>query len=132
MCIEELDRHDESVFNPLWCPVCGCTLFTEIPYEGVFCKNCNTEVTIKESSCGDTVYGTFMTESTWNLHKAKELNRRPLPVEKVQAVIKGGPGGYEVVNWSPERPEWDPMEQKSYETLQEERQKRDGDAEHLA
>jgi len=43
------DRHSEALFEFLWCPVCGQEVFTHIPFEGVFCKNCNTQVELQES-----------------------------------------------------------------------------------
>ena len=46
---ETLDRHSEGLFEFLWCPVCGKEFFTHIPFEGVFCKNCNTQVEFQES-----------------------------------------------------------------------------------
>jgi hypothetical protein len=49
MSLEVLDRHNEALFEFLWCPVCGQEVFTHIPFEGVFCKNCNTEVVLRES-----------------------------------------------------------------------------------
>ena len=42
MILEVIDRHSEALFESLWCPVCGQEVFTHIPFEGVFCKNCNT------------------------------------------------------------------------------------------
>ena len=49
MTLEVLDRHSEALFEFLWCPVCGQEVFTHIPFEGVFCKNCNTQVELQES-----------------------------------------------------------------------------------
>jgi len=49
MSLEVLDRHSEALFEFLWCPVCGQEVFTHIPFEGVFCKNCNTQVELQES-----------------------------------------------------------------------------------
>ena len=47
--LEILNRHSEALFEFLWCPVCGQEVFTHIPFEGVFCKNCNTQVVFRES-----------------------------------------------------------------------------------
>ena len=49
MSLEVFDRHSEALFEFLWCPVCGQEVFTHIPFEGVFCKNCNTQVELQES-----------------------------------------------------------------------------------
>jgi hypothetical protein len=70
MSLEVLDRHSEALFEFLWCPVCGQEVFTHIPFEGVFCKNCNTQVVLRESrenrgyeeavlACFPTRRGTF-------------------------------------------------------------------------
>lgn len=37
------------VFEFFWCPVCGHEVFSHIPFEGVFCKNCNTQVELQQS-----------------------------------------------------------------------------------
>ena len=49
MSLERVFRHDEALFEFLWCPVCGTEAFTHIPFEGVFCTECNTSVTCRES-----------------------------------------------------------------------------------
>ena len=48
MSLEVLNRHSEALFEFLWCPVCGQEVFTHIPFEGVFCKHCNTQVELQE------------------------------------------------------------------------------------
>ena len=49
MSLEVIDRHSEALFEFLWCPVCGHEVFSHIPFEGVFCKNCNTQAELQES-----------------------------------------------------------------------------------
>ena len=49
MTLEVLDRHSEALFEFLCCPVCRQEVFTHIPFEGVFCKTCNTQVVLRES-----------------------------------------------------------------------------------
>ncbi len=49
MSLEIIDGHSEALFEFLWCPVCGHEVFRHIPFEGVFCKNCNTQVELEES-----------------------------------------------------------------------------------
>ncbi|ELY49692.1 hypothetical protein C494_06745 [Natronorubrum bangense JCM 10635] len=48
MSLEVIDRHSEALFEFLWCPVCGHEIFSHIPFEGMFCKNCNTQVKLQE------------------------------------------------------------------------------------
>ncbi|GGM74088.1 uncharacterized Zn finger protein (UPF0148 family) [Halarchaeum rubridurum] len=83
MTLEILDRHSEALFEFLWCPVCGQEVFTHIPFEGVFCKNCNTQVEIQESrerrGYEEAVLACFDTTTTWNLHVDEKL-RRDLPM----------------------------------------------------
>jgi len=50
MSLEVIDRHSEALFEFLWCPVCGHEIFSHIPFEGMFCKNCNTQVKLREST----------------------------------------------------------------------------------
>ncbi|WP_455768354.1 DUF7567 family protein, partial [Haloferax volcanii] len=33
MSLERVCRHDEALFEFLWCPVCGTEAFTHIPFE---------------------------------------------------------------------------------------------------
>jgi len=72
MSLEVIDRHSEALFEFLWCPVCGHEIFSHIPFEGVFCKNCNTQVILRESredrGYEEAVLACFDTDSTWNLH----------------------------------------------------------------
>jgi len=72
MSLEVIDRHSEALFEFLWCPVCGHEIFSHIPFEGMFCKNCNTQVKLRESretrGYEEAVLACFDTDSTWNLH----------------------------------------------------------------
>ena len=132
MCLEQKERYDESVFGSLWCIVCGCENWVEIPYEGVFCKNCNTQVQLQSSNDSNAVLADFSCESTWNLHK-EELNRRELPQELVRAKLVGGPSGYEVKWWTPEpNGFWEPMERKTEEELQKQREALPEEMKHMA
>jgi len=47
MSLDVIDRHSEALFEFLWCPVCGHEVFSHIPFEGVFCKHCNTQVELR-------------------------------------------------------------------------------------
>jgi hypothetical protein len=82
MSFEIIDRHSEALFEFLWCPVCGHEVFSHIPYEGVFCKNCNTQVKLQESretrGYEEAVLACIDTDMTWNLHVDEKL-RRDLP-----------------------------------------------------
>ena len=49
MSLAVLDRHSEALFEFLWCPVCVQEVFTHIPFECVFCKNCTTHVILRDS-----------------------------------------------------------------------------------
>jgi hypothetical protein len=81
MSLEVLDRHSEALFEFLWCPVCGQEVFTHIPFEGVFCKNCNTQVILRESrenrGYEEAVLACFDTDSTWNLHSGNSAEAHP-------------------------------------------------------
>jgi len=70
MSLEVLDRHSEALFEFLWCPVCGHEVFSHIPFEGVFCKNCNTQVVLRESQetrgYEEAILACFDTDTTWN------------------------------------------------------------------
>jgi len=82
MSLEIIDRHSEALFEFLWCPVCGHEVFSHILFEGVFCRNCNTQVELQESretrGYEEAVLACFDTHSTWNLHVDEKL-RRDLP-----------------------------------------------------
>jgi len=82
MSLDILNRHSEALFEFLWCPVCGHEVFTHIPFEGVFCKNCNTQVELQESretrGYEEAVLACFDTATTWSLHVDEKL-RRDLP-----------------------------------------------------
>jgi len=104
MSLEIIDRHSEALFEFLWCPVCGHEVFSHIPFEGVFCRNCNTQVELQESretrGYEEAVLACFDTHSTWNLHVDEKLRRDP--ARRVGAgEIFGAPGAYEVDWWSP-------------------------------
>jgi len=99
MSLEVIDRHSEALFEFLWCPVCGHEIFSHIPFEGVFCKNCNTQVILRESredrGYEEAVLACFDTDSTWNLHVDEKL-RRDLPDGSARVKVLGAPGDYEV------------------------------------
>jgi hypothetical protein len=103
--LEVIDRHSEALFEFLWCPVCGHKVFSHIPFGGVFCKNCNTQVELQESredrGYEGAVLACFDTAPTWNLPVDEKL-RRDLPAGSARMKILGAPGAYEVDWWSPE------------------------------
>jgi hypothetical protein len=98
---ETIDRHDPGLFEFLWCPVCGHDIFCHIPFEGTFCKNCNTRIELQEPiedrGYEEAVIARFDTEPTWNLHVDEKL-RRELPGGSVRAKILGAPGEY-TLDW---------------------------------
>jgi len=123
MSLEELNRHSEALFEFLWCPVCGHEIFSQIPFEGVFCKNCNTQVELQESkeTCGyeEAVLACFDTTTTWNLHIDEKL-RRDLPVGSARVKVFGAPGAYEVDWWSLEPGEnWEPVKRGEFDDVEE-------------
>jgi len=123
MTLEVLDRHSEALFEFLWCPVCGQEVFTHIPFEGVFCKNCNTQVELQESretrGYEEAVLACFDTMTTWNLHVDEKL-RRDLPDGSARVKVFGAPGAYEVDWWSPEPGEdWEPVERREFDDTEE-------------
>ncbi len=123
MSLEVLDRHNEALFEFLWCPVCGQEVFTHIPFEGVFCKNCNTEVVLRESrenrGYEEAVLTCFNTDSTWNLHVAEKL-RRELPDGSARVKLLGAPGSSRVDWWSPAPGEdWEPVERGEFDDMEE-------------
>jgi len=81
MSLEIIDRHSEALFEFLWCPVCGHEVFSHILFEGVFCRNCNTQVELQESretrGYEEAVLACFDTDSTWNLHVDEKTASRP-------------------------------------------------------
>jgi hypothetical protein len=79
MSLELQTRHDVSVFDHLFCPTCGCMTFVEIRHEGTFCKECNTQVNLRELN-EEKIQAVFDCEPAWNLHH-DELNRTRLPDE---------------------------------------------------
>ena len=123
MSLEVIDRHSNALFEFLWCPVCGQEVFSHIPFEGVFCKNCNTQVVLRESrenrGYEEAVLACFNTDSTWNLHVDEKL-RRDLPSGSARIKIFGAPGSYEVDWWSPEPGEdWEPVERGEFDNVEE-------------
>lgn len=105
MSLDVIDRHSEALFEFLWCPVCGHEVFSHIPFEGVFCKHCNTQVELQEPQedrgYEEAVLACFDTDTTWNLHVDEKL-RRDLPDGSARVKILGAPGDYEIDWWSPE------------------------------
>jgi hypothetical protein len=123
MSLEILNRHSEALFEFLWCPVCGQEVFTHIPFEGVFCKNCNTQVELRESrekrGYEEAVLACFDTDSTWNLHVDEKL-RRDLPDGSARVKILGAPSAYEVGWWSPAPgDDWEPVERGEFDDIEE-------------
>ena len=123
MSLETIHRHSPELFDFLWCPVCGHEVFSHIPFEGVFCKNCNTQVELQESrekrGHEEAVLACFDTETTGNLH-IDEKHRRDLPDGSARVKILGAPGAYEVDWWSP-RPsdDWQPVERGEFSDIEE-------------
>ncbi|WP_058827907.1 hypothetical protein [Haloferax sp. Q22] len=118
MSLERVSRHDEALFEFLWCPVCGTEAFTHIPFEGVFCTECNTSVMCRESpesrGYDEAVIITFDATTTWNLHVDEKL-RRPLPDDEACVKILGAPGDYHVDWWVPTTTEdWTPVERNEF------------------
>jgi hypothetical protein len=99
MSLEVIDRHSEALFEFLWCPVCGQEVFTHIPFEGVFCKNCNTQVVLRESrenrGYEEAVLACFDSTTTWNLHGDEQL-RRDSHDGSARPKTHGAPGAYAV------------------------------------
>jgi len=123
MSLEVIDRHSEALFEFLWCPVCGHEIFSHIPFEGMFCKNCNTQVKLRESretrGYEEAVLACFDTDSTWNLHVDEKL-RRDLPDGSARVKVLGAPGDYEVDWWSPKPDEdWEPVERGEFDDVEE-------------
>jgi hypothetical protein len=123
MSLKVIDRHSEALFEFLWCPVCGHEVFSHIPFEGVFCKNCNTRLELQESretrGYEESVLACFDTGSTWNLHVDEKL-RRDLPDGSARVKVFGAPGAYEVDWWSPESGEdWEPVERGEFDDVEE-------------
>ena len=123
MSLEILDRHSEALFEFLWCPVCGQEVFTHIPFEGVFCENCNTQVELQESretrGYEEAVLACFDTATTWNLHVDEKL-RRDLPDGSARVKILGAPGDYDVDWWSPTPGEnWEPVDRGEFDDVDE-------------
>ncbi|MFQ3285520.1 hypothetical protein, partial [Natronomonas sp.] len=87
-------------------------------FEGVFCKNCNTQVELQESretrGYEEAVLACFDKTTTWNLHVAGEL-RRDLPDGSARVKILGAPGAYEVDWWSPAPRDWEPVERGEFD-----------------
>jgi hypothetical protein len=123
MSLEVIDRHNEALFEFLWCPVCGHEVFSHIPFEGVFCKTCNTEVEFKESQetrgYEEALLACFDTHSTWNLHVDEKL-RRDLPDGSARAKIFRTRDGYMVDWWSPKpSDDWQPVARGEFDDIEE-------------
>jgi len=99
------------------------------PFEGVFCKNCNTQVELQESrkpipesrngGYEDAVLACFDSTTTWNLHIDEKLRRDP-PDGSARVKILGAPGAYKVDWWSPEPGEnWEPVERGEFDDVEE-------------
>ncbi|MFC7029093.1 hypothetical protein ACFQJ5_17985 [Halomicroarcula sp. GCM10025324] len=121
--LEIVDRHNEALFEFLWCPVCGQEVFTHVPFEGVFCKNCNTQVELQESretrGYEEAVLACFDTATIWILHVDEKLCR-DLPDGSARVKILGAPDAYDVDWWSPEPGEdWDPVERGEFDDIKE-------------
>ena len=123
MSLETIERYSPALFEFLWCPVCGHEAFSHIPFEGVFCKECNTQVEFREPiedrGYEEAVIARFDTGTTWNLHVEEKL-RRDLPDGSARAKILGAPGDYEIDWWSP-RPgdEWRPVARGEFDDMDE-------------
>ncbi|QLH79819.1 hypothetical protein HZS55_22090 [Halosimplex rubrum] len=122
MNLEVVDPHSEALFEFLWCPVCGHEVFSHIPFEVVFCKDCNTRVDLREShetrGYEEAVRVCFDTETTWNLHVDEKL-RRDLPDGSARVKIIGASSAYDVDWWSPEPGEaWRPVERGEFSDIE--------------
>ncbi len=98
-------------------------MFSHIPFEGVFCRHCNTQVELQESQedrgYEETVLTCFDTDTTWNLHVDEKL-RRDLLGGSARVKILGAPGAYEIDWWSPEpSKDWDPVECGEFDGMEE-------------
>ncbi len=123
MSLEVLDRHNEALFEFPWCPVCGQEDFKHIPFEGVFCTNCDTRVRLQELAdtrgYEETALVHFNTDTTWNLH-IEEKPRQDLPDGSARAVVVGAPGAYTVTKWIPRPSEdWEPVERGEFDDVEE-------------
>ncbi|MES3160650.1 MAG: hypothetical protein PPP55_03655 [Halorubrum sp.] len=123
MSLEVINRYSEALLEFLWCPVCGHEVFSHIPFEGVFCKNCNTQVVLQESrkdrGYEEAVLACFDTATTWNLHVDEKL-RRDLPDGSARVKVFGAPGAYEVDWWSPKPDDdWEPVERGEFDDVEE-------------
>lgn len=66
MPVVKTENQFEDAFAELPCPVCGASKWVHLVYEGVFCKECNTECSLRTPN-GDTGFiATFNSHSTWN------------------------------------------------------------------
>ena len=123
MTLETTNQYNEAVFDFLWCPVCGHEVFHHLTFQGVFCKECNTEVIFRESNKlrghKEGVLACFNTETTWNLHRDKML-RRDLPDGTARAKVLGKPGDYHLEWWSPKPDDdWQPVERGEFDDVEE-------------
>ena len=85
MPIVETNNCFEGAFDELICPVCGACAWVHIVYQGIFCKKCNTECSLRTPN-GDTGFvATFDSHSTWDSEDAE-----PIPeCEEYGAVASG-------------------------------------------
>lgn len=121
--LERIERYSPAVFEFLWCPVCGHEVFGHIPFEGIFCKNCNTRVQFQESREArgheEAILACFDTDPAWNLHVEEKL-RRDLPDGSARVKILGAPGAYEVDWWNPAPDDdWQPVERGEFDDIEE-------------
>ena len=123
MSLETIERYSPALFEFLWCPVCGHEAFSHIPFEGVFYKNCNTQVVLQEPletrGYEEAVLACFDTDTAWNLHVDEKL-RRDLPVGSARLKILGAPGAYEAEWWSSAPGEdWEPVGRGEFDDVEE-------------
>ncbi len=123
MSLKIVDRYSTVLFKFLWCPVCGEEIFTHIPFEGVFCTNCNTQVVLQEPledrGHKEAVIACFRSETIWNLHVEDKLHR-DLPDGSARVKILGAPQEYEIDWWSQEPGEnWKPVERGKFDDVGE-------------
>ncbi len=122
MSLDVINRHSEALFEFLWCPVCGHEVFSHIPFEGVFCKDCNTCGTprvARGSWYEEAVLACFDTATTWNLHVDEKL-RRDLPDGSARVKVLGAPGAFKVDWWSQKPDEdWEPVERGEFDDVEE-------------
>jgi hypothetical protein len=120
--LDVLDRHSSGLFEFLWCPVCWQGVFTDILFERVFCKRCNTQVVLRETretrGYEEAVLACFDPDSNWNLHVDATL-RCDLSDGSARVKNLGAPGAYEVDCWSSAPGEdWEPVERGEVDDIE--------------